>query len=262
MISNLKPIANKHSIKRAVATIFLPHSFYRPKDILEKIKEDALYSDYAKKQAIHSKVINIESKGYGVKENSDIGFILESYDEQGEANCIFKLENISENQSRLSFEMRKYIDWDTFKSKLKEDLNALADISGFYVYAINLNYQDEFIWESEEKMPINHIFNDKSDFINNSFLDSWNGMTSFVLQNKEDDSDTKNTNEERIELTFSNDVKRVTIDHQYVHVFSLSPNFNDIKEEYIDKYDVAHDRNKDILKEVLTEEVQELIKLI
>lgn len=261
MLQYLKPVSEKHAIKKVVASVFAPQAFLKPQDIFEKIKALEAYKAYPNKGLLRATTINIEDKNFNIVDNANKGFMLESYDEKGAVDYIFRLENLSDNQAKISLENRKYISWSTFKTKLTADFEVFSTVADFYVQAISLNFRDEFIWTSkEENIKVKKIFNVSSDLINKKFLNSKNGTCIIVSQG---DEDKKVTFEEKIEVSFNNDMKRIAIDYQYAKIFKDIKRFSELdKNSFSEYYNHAHAKNKDLLKDVLAKETQELINLI
>lgn len=261
MLEFLRPISENHSISRAVASVFIPQAFLKPQDIFEKTKEIEGFKGYPKKGMLKATTININNNNLGISNEQIKGFIFESYDDKGSINNVFKLENSKENQSILSLENRKYKDWDTFKNQLGSDLNSFSGMNDFYVEAISLNYRDEFIWtDRNSSIPVADIFNIDSELLNKKFLSSKNGTLVLVSQGNEEGGFTY---EEKTEISFNNDIKRIIIDHQYAQRFGDIKLFSTLNEHknFSSLYDSAHLENKKILKDILTVESQNLIKL-
>jgi uncharacterized protein (TIGR04255 family) len=134
-------------------------------------------------------------------------------------------------------------------------------MNDFYVEAISLNYRDEFIWaDRNTPIPVSDIFNIDSELLNKKFLSSKNGTLVLVSQGNEESGLPY---EEKTEISFNNDIKRIIIDHQYAKRFDDIKLFSNLNKDknFSSLYDIAHLENKKILKEILTENSQELIKL-
>lgn len=261
MLRFLKPISENHSISKAVASIFIPQSFLKPQDVFEKVKDSVGFKEYAKKGMMKATTINIKDNSLGISNDQIKGFIFEKYDDKGAIKNVFRLENIKENQSLIALEDRKYIDWISFKSKLDEDLDTFSKNNDFYVEAISLNYKDEFIWTNKSKqIAVNDIFNADSELLNKKFLNSSNGTLVLVSQGR---NDAEELYEEKTEISFSNDIGRITVDHHFATRFGDIKLFKNLKKEtnFSSLYEIAHQENKKILKDILSESVQELIKL-
>jgi len=259
MIDNLIPIAKEHSISRVIASVFIPQSFVKPEDVFKKNKDG--FNDYQKKSLINTTTINFNNNSVGIsQENEAKGFIFEEYDENGVANNILKLENIREVQSILSLENRKYLGWTAFKNRLLKDTKELASNNDFYVDAISLTYIDEFIWtNSDEKINVENIFNENSELLNQKFIDSKNGTLILISQGENDNYNF----EEKTEISFNNDLKRIVLNHQYAIRLSELKMFTELtlENEFLSLFDDAHEENKKVLKDLLTIECQKMINL-
>jgi len=259
MIDNLIPIAKEHSISRVIASIFIPQSFVKPADVFEKNKDG--FNNYQKKSLINATTINFNNNSVGIsQENEPKGFIFEEYDENGVANNILKLENIRDVKSTISLENRKYLGWKDFKKRLLKDIKELASNNDFYVEAISLTYIDEFIWTNSDKIiDVESIFNDKSELLNPKFLNSNNGTLILISQGKNENYNF----EEKTEISFNNDLKRIVLNHQYAIRLSDLKMFTELtlENEFLSLFDDAHEENKKVLKDLLTIECQKMINL-
>lgn len=254
----LEPISNKNSISRVTASIYTPQKVLNTKLIFDKIKANPDFSMYQRKGQIHQKNINIDDKGFSINENQNIGFILEEFDKDGKSLNVLKLENTDNNKTFVSFENKVYDNWKNFKERFLSDITNISSELDLYVEAVVLNYIDEFLWKSDEKIDVESIFNSKSDLINQKFLKSYNASLRSVSQSSR--IEEKNFEEENTEIFFNNDIKRITISHSFaikLNKFSLFADTD--SENYFDK---AHNSNKEVLKSLLTEKVQNQIGLI
>lgn len=265
MLNNLKPVSNKHSITKVSATLFIPQETLKPQDLFDVFLKKGNLKKYQKKNLRRQKTIhltnpNFDSSNKNKEEEKIIGFIFEEYDEDGSLVYILSLENRNQKQSIITLESKKYKNWDTFFQRLKLDLLILREGLNPYIEAISLNYKDEFIWASEEKIDVETIFNIDSELISKKFLNSING--SMILLSQESKKNTTE-NEERIEVSFSNRVKRISINHNIAKTITDYQLLGNLLQTDIlsKKFNEAHDSNKKVLKDLLTSEVQSLIGL-
>lgn len=263
MLENLIPILDGHSVNRSTITLYLPQEIIKPEKMLEKInKDDHFKSIYKRRNTINSKVFSIknEKNEFSIIDdnNSDnvVGFILEEFDENGKLNNILVLKN-EENKSTIGFETRKYIRWNNFFERFFTDFSKLVNDYEFYFEAMSLTYIDEFIWKSEERIPVEEIFEKNSELINSKFLKSKNGTIVLFSQNEDLNI------EEKTEISFNNELKRIQIIHQYAIKFkNLYDGSVLIKNDTIKNLlDIAHLSNKETLKDLLTETVKKRINL-
>ncbi len=258
----LTPISGNHSISRVIAQFFLAQSFAKPEFILNKINSNNKLTSYQKKGVLSSKTINIANNSLNVSDHSNNGFLFEEFGVNGKSVNVLKVENTNNNKASISIENRKYSDWLTFKEKFIKDVGDLSDMFDVYIEAIGLTYIDEFIWNSDEVIDIKSIFNVASDLINKKFIESYNGTIISVSQSGH--MSAADFVEEKTEIAFNNTSKRIVINHTYamklsdIMVFSRTENV----EDFIGYFDKAHLANKNILKDILTEEVKEKISLV
>jgi len=252
----LEPISNGNSISRVTASIYTPQSILNPVKYFERLKEDPRFHKYQKKGVIHQKNIGIiNEKEFDISENKNVGFIFEEF-EDGNSINVLKLENNDRNDKAiLSIENS----WTEYKARFLEDFKCISETVDLYVEAIVLNYIDEFIWNSNsEKIDINGIFNVNSDLLNQKFIKSYNASLRSVSQSSR--IDEKDFQEENTEIFFNNDIKRIIINHSYAIKLSKYDLYENIN--LSDYFDSAHDSNKSVLLNLLSEGTQKLIGLI
>lgn len=258
MLEHLKPISKNHSISKAVATIYLAQPVLRPELVLNKLTSKADFSDYQKKSLGRLKKVQFDVQKNTIQEDdNDIsGFLLESFNEAGKVKDIFRLQNGQDNNPTiLALETRSYIVWDDFYKKIEKDFSSFADEYSFFINGISLTYIDDFNWISDLPIPIKEIFKTDSEFLNQQFLLSKNGSITLFTQNDDE-------SEEKTEIAFSNKVKKVIINHQFARkINTLGFQEFHASEDFKKYFQEAHDANKEILRNLLTDEVQDLIKL-
>jgi uncharacterized protein (TIGR04255 family) len=262
MLEHLIPVSRKHSIGKVTATIFLPQKMLKPENIFNKLTNNQEFARiYPKRNLIHlhNISINANDNSLNTQTKEKLGFTFENYDERGRLSNVFKLENRSDNQATISFETRTYTTWENFYSSLEHNLKLFSESFPFYIAAISLVYNDNFSWVTDSPIPVREIFRADSELISEKFLNS-DSSNSSVLSQTFDESFAY---EERVEIAFSNRVKKVTISHHFVKRFDNLELSSDILENNIfrDSYQNAHDINKDVLKDILSDAVLEKIGL-
>ncbi|MHA3788164.1 TIGR04255 family protein [Flavobacterium hauense] len=256
----LKPISKKHSIRNVVATVFLAQNVLKIETLFDKLNNvESICKSYPRRNKTTLRTIRLDDN---IKQDKINGFVFESFDVQGRLENILRLVNQSDNTTALTFETRRYENWENYLNKLVDDLSVVSDNYKFFISAISLSYIDEFTWVNSEKIPVKEIFNVNSELINNKFLNSDNATLILHSQAKED-VDSNEGYEEKTEISFGNRLRKVIINHQYVKTFdsfedSNEALTNDLLTGYFQK---AHNINKDVLKEVLSQEVLKLINL-
>lgn len=251
------PISTQHSISRVTANLFLAQNIIKPKDILDKLTAENKLKSYQRKGFALNKRINLTNNHLQVMNDEVIGFLLEEFDSSGKSLNSLKIENIDDqSKARISFETKFYTRWVDFNNRFENDINVLNQTFSFYVEAISLNYIDEFNWNSPSKIPIEEIFNTESDLLNSNFTDSHNG-TLVVISQSEPKNGTK-VYEEKKEILFNNDLKKVIINH------TVGIKLEDYKlwnNDILSLFQDAHNKNKDLLKKILKDSIKEQIHL-
>ena len=256
----LIPISGSHSISRVIANFFLAQSFAKPKFIFDKITTNNKLISYQKKGLTSSKTINIANNSFNISDDSNNGFLFEEFDGLGKSVNVLKVENTNNGKALISIENRKYSNWLNFKDKFINDIKDLSETFDIYIEAIGLTYVDEFIWNSNDIIDVKSIFNENADLINDKFINSYNGTIVSVSQSGH--INEMNFSEEKTEIVFNNQSKRIIINHTYalklkdVSVFSTEN-----QNEFIEYFDKAHKANKDILLDILNQEVRQRINL-
>lgn len=256
---SLRPVKETHSISRAVANFYLAQNFPESQIILEKIVSLGKFASYSRKGSISEKLIQFGDRAVNVRDNKNNGFVLERF-QNGVSSDILKMENTPNGKSVINIETRSYTRWNNFADNLKQDLQELTSFKSFYVEAIGLTYVDEFLWKGNNPIDVKSIFNETSEMLNDKFLTS--RISSIVSTFIDTQVEGYNLGEERSEISFSNDLKRVTISHTYVLQFlKLKELEQHTSDEFVDELETIHDKNKAFLREILSEETQHLIQL-
>jgi len=256
----LKPISEKHSINRVIANIFVPQLLLKPKDVFDRLLEKQALKIYQKKGLTSSKTIDIKHNSLNVSDNQNSGFMFEEFDSRGRCVNILKVENdYNTNRLVISFENRQYDRWVAYISRIKSELNILSEFIDLYIDAIGLTYIDEFIWDSNDKIIIESVFNKDSDYLNKKFLNAYNGTLVFVSQS---DGVDNNYKEEKTEILFSNILKRVIINHTSIVKHKDIQLLKDCEQQFDSNFENSHSSSKQILKDILTTEIQKTIGLL
>lgn len=256
----LIPVSKNHSINRVIANFFIPQSIIKPDFLFEKIVNSNKLTNYQKRGLAKSKTINLNDKNLNISNDEIRGFIFEEFNKIGKSINVLKVENTS-NKAQINFENREYVSWDVFKTRLYSEIKSLSEVYDVFVEAIALTYVDEFIWNSKENINIKEIFDAQSELLNTKFINSHNGT--LVLISQSDKLENIQFEEEKTEVMFNNNIKRVIVNHTFAIKFSDIKAYSaDNNSAFIENcFEKAHQSNKDLLKKIFTKEIQDLIKL-
>ncbi len=257
MTKYLKPISKDHSITKAVVTFYIPQAIIEPDVYFRKAIASNHFNHFQKKGLTTYRHINIDKDRFNISENKTNGFSFEEYNYGNIANLL-QLINIDDHNAKYVFETREYLGWKDFRRRVVDELEKIKDVIDFFVSGLSLTYLDEFLWENETKIDVEKIFNQSSELLNKKFFDSQNGFLSLISQ-KEDENMRY---EEKTEVTFNNTIKRIALGHEFASVFDKSILIKDFAtEDVFIHLEKAHQANRDILRDVLSEETCEIIKL-
>lgn len=256
----LIPVSKNHSINRVIANFFIPQNIIKPDFLFQKIVNSNKLTNYQKRGLAKGKTINLNNDNLNVSNDEIRGFIFEEFNSIGKSINVLKVENTS-NKAQISFENREYVSWDNYKTRLFSEIRLLSEVFDVFVEAIALTYVDEFIWNSKENINIKEIFDEQSELLNTKFINSHNGT--LVLISQSDKKENTQFEEEKTEVMFNNNIKRVIVNHTFAIKFSdIKAYSSDNNSKFFeDSFEKAHQSNKDLLKKIFTKEIQDLIKL-
>lgn len=255
----LVPFSKGHSISRVIANLYIPQSIIKPEFLFDKINQSEKLQNYQKRSLTSTKTIDINNDGLKLSQDEVVGFIFEEFDKIGKSINALKVENTS-NKAQINFENREYTSWSNFKARLFEEIKTLSNIFDVYIEAIGLTYVDEFIWNSKENINIKEVFDEHSDLLNSNFINSYNGT--LVLISQSDKKEDIQFEEEKTEILFNNNLKRVIVNHTFAIKLSDIIVYKDGENQFlVDSFERAHTANKELLKRIFTKDVQSLINL-
>lgn len=255
----LIPYAKDHSINRVIASFIIPQNIMRPDILFNKLKQLPNFGDYQKKGVTTSKTINIGEDNFNISATEIKGFVFEQFNIEGKSINNLKVEN-THQRSQIIFENKEYKNWTLFKDRLLKEAKTFDEHFDFFIEAVSLTYIDEFYWDSNEKININKIFNVESKIFNDKFINSFNGSIISITQS--DKTNEYQLEEEKMEVIFNNNMKKIVINHTVAFKFSDIISYGDNIKLIEKSYTVAHKKNKELLQEILTSETQDLIKLL
>lgn len=252
------PISKTHSISRVIANIFLPQALIKPENVFSKLTGENSLVNYQKKGLASSKTINLDQNNFQISNDEVAGFVFEEFNSIGKSVNVLKVENLNnKTKAQINFETREYTRWSNFKERYFHDLKVLSNVFEIYIDAIALSYVDEFIWSSSLKIPVEEIFNTSSELLNTSFTKSHNGTLVIISQSERKQGEQ--FQEEKTEILFNNDAKRVIVNHTYA--IKLEDFMLYDESEAVELFDKAHLKNKELLNKIFTTSIKASINL-
>lgn len=267
MIENyLKPFSANHSIREAVISVFLVNPIVKP-ERFQKLIEEGFKQDFHAFEAVGAVEIELKTGIKGVIEQkaqnmTNVGFKFIGFN-QGKISRIFQGMN-ERGRTFISYHSFAYTRWDEYLIEYLKFIKILSEGQGdMFINAVSIHYVDQFRWIPDTPLKLNKVFNDKTRYLSQAFLES-SGPTNFVFNTQAISGDFVHSDRLEIKVDEKNS-KDISISHNMTkrlddlkNLESLthgeSGYFNDILQE-------LHRANKIILEDILTQEVKELIKL-
>ena len=259
-IGNIQSIKEGHSVKEAVIFFSVSPCISNTssyKDLI--IKDGELYGQFQRYEPIKNISVNFNQKTEetSIEHSHDSGFKLLSYYE-GELS--FLVQGINQfDKGMFTFNTLKYESWNMFLNEVKTIANTIASHSPNYlVRSFGLLYIDEFKAIEPKEFNISQLFNLKSEFVPRTISNS--NLLDYNLNFRKTEGEKQWA--ENLMVNIDNSKKVINI---YNNVsFAIVPkNFNElIGELEWEKYlDFAHRENKNLLKDLLNNNVCNMIGL-
>lgn len=263
-LANLKKPNNKHSIKEAVISLFLATPIVKPQRFGQLINSSfsQTFHQFEPVNAIKLQFKNAEGKLTQLNHiNDEVGFKFTKFVNGHVSNI---LQGINEDQRTfISFHILDYSRWKGFVENFKSVIEGLSEgQSNMFVTAFSLHYIDEFIWDnSNEPVPFQEIFNLNSSFLPREFFESVTNEYQLTSQRKVGEFTYFDRLEIKVNPNPANSI--IYISHNITQRIDDSQELKDLIQSklFFDMLQQAHDHNKDLLKSVLKESIQDYIGL-
>jgi uncharacterized protein (TIGR04255 family) len=261
LINYLKPCKEKHSVREAVITLFLGNEILNPNDF-QKLHQKELNFDVF--EIVKSRKVQLKlepSSNSGSYQDQEIGFQFANFLDN-EIKTALKGVNDAEGNNFIAYHTLDYVRWTPFKEDFLEYAKHLTKIqNNFLIKGFGIYYIDDFIWENEtEKLPKELIFKKDGNVIPNHFFTTNNASFSLVTEQIANDIPFL----ESFNIDISNETQpNIRIAHNVLQILpkiiELTAFLND--DFHLKLIQEAHIYNKNMLKQILSEDVQNLISL-
>lgn len=258
----IQPVSGKHSIKEAVITVFLSHPIETPESFENLIDThfQGIFTHFKRQDTVRIQ-LELDTPEMASRQ-INTGFRFEKMDGE-DLRLVFQSIKM-DDKTQISFHSLEYTRWDAFFSAYIGCLDAIiGQHANFRVEAFNLHYIDEFVWIKDSEPDLRLVLNERSDFIAPSIL-----KKSFPRQDLFFTTDQSGVNGticyDRVNISVVQTIKpSITVSHTVSHQLNESIDIADlIKQERFKKLlTLAHNQNKEILKNILAPETAQLIAL-
>lgn len=261
----IRPINGNHSIREAVISVFLANPIIKPSRFRELIEAD-LSGEFQHFENVGNLQLHVKQKD-GIIESSvseiekDGGFRFSAFN-KGKISKVLQSNNDSK-RNFISYHRLDYVDWPEFYANYIKCISAVSNFQkDLFVTAFSLHYIDDFLWvDKESRIDLSLIINKTSQAIPQNFYTSLS--TNYILTT-EVSAETGGTIFDRLELNVDSKIKpSITISHNITRPLQDVISLAELRQsdEFRTELYSAHDRNKGLLKDILTQDVTKLIKL-
>ncbi len=261
----IKPSNNQHSIKEAVITVFLSNPIEDPQSFkgLQEAEFKGIFNTFniRNEVKVHIKPDNVESvSDFSRKENRGFTFIQE--DESGIRQVLQGVNE--EDRTFLSFHTLDYSRWQLFFDLYLSCIKPIAQKHAeFQIEAFSLHYIDEFTWIFDDNPDLERIFKKNNNYLPISFFEkSFPKIILSFTTNPSEQNDTVYTDQLNISVIPTMQ-PTIQISHNSTYQFSQPIDINHLLSQDIfqEKIFQAHYHNKDVLNDLLTDEIRNQISL-
>lgn len=258
-VGDLITLPNKnHGIKECVFTIFLKSPIKNLEDFPKFFKSNLLeiFDKYEIVKTFSFTFSNNPNEKNRQEVNDLGGYKLFKLEANTKPQIVCQFVNEKDRQY-VALHCFEYVSWKTFRESMNVVFFALSKYINIGVSAFNLYYLDEFK-SNKEEISIESIFRKQSDLLPSGFFKSQSSFLVFNTQRHENSD--KFDYFDKIELKVQNGI--MSIGHSTI-ISIEEENFKNLiqSEMFWRRIEWAHDNNKLLLKDVLSEEIQEFVGL-
>lgn len=261
---HLHSSAAGHSVKEAVISFFVRPRIEKPESYKKLIEEKGFIGKrYAKFEPVKeiSFSLNVNKTNTELRQVSDAGFKFIAYKNGSTSDII---QGINEpRRSVFTFNTLAYEGWQSYLESTMNVVKELADFGQqYWVTAYSLMFIDEFFFDDKSAYSASELFNLQSRYLPMGIEDS--SFVDFCLNLNREKEDRRYVENMVIKVFDRNDQKVVQIidnisfiqDHDQKMFADL------VKEEKpLDDLCFAHNENKQMLCDLLTQEIAKSIGL-
>jgi uncharacterized protein (TIGR04255 family) len=260
LTERIKPINEKHSIKEAVLSLFLPSPLIKPERFESLLKAPGFKDKFQHFENVSTISVEIKgSKGTILSNTSNmqnVGFKFTSFS-KGKVDTV--LQGINQDRFFISYHSRNYTRWQDFFSGFKTVMDFLSQAEpNLFIKAYSLHYIDEFFWIDPGPIDLKVLFQQNSRYIPQEFFESERTQYQITTEKKVPSGDMVF---DRMEIQVEpRAVPLIRISHNLTQpltdFFSLTQVMD---QEFYPKFQAVHHKNKAMLKDLLNKDVCELI---
>lgn len=259
----IQPINGNHSIREAVISLFLANPILKPSRF-GGLMEGSYVDTFQEFELVTQLEVQFQRNADGKNapvfhHHLEAGFKFSAF-EKGKPKRV--LQGINEaGRTFVSYHNLNYERWEPFYGDYKSQIMALTNIqSDFFINAFSLHYIDELLWiDKENEIDLELILKKDHKKIPLDLFESSNPM--FNLTAEKVIKGVKYY--DRLEIQVRSNIQpTVVISHNVTESLQEEVQLNDLfSTDFESKLGDMHDYNKNLLRDILNDEVQRLIGL-
>ncbi len=264
----IEPAGGEHAIAEVVFEVNLhPETrIIEPQRYIDSLK-DELSEELPKYETTKAVFAEMNSNSMSVQQVPVAGFTFEKYKANGSLEYRLHAQNQPPGQgSWVAVNLMSYSNWSEMADKAINWMQLIAKIQpGLQVKGITLNFINQFNWNSKDLFPTNLVFNtSQSSYIPARLqddLEDWSCQLSSA-KTYEHFRQIENMNI-ALQTNVQNGFKRAQIAMPLSLEFLSPCSYDELfdGDELLGLYSKLHDDNKQILSDVLTDDICEMIAL-
>jgi uncharacterized protein (TIGR04255 family) len=261
--TTISPINKDHSIKEAVISLFLASPIIKPERFQQLIENDFkdTFQKFENVSQFEFQVQNILGSSPMLNQQvmQNAGFKFLAFDK---GNNVKVLQGINEKvRNFVSYHSLNYTRWKQFYEDYSNVISVISKFHPeFFVTAFSLHYIDQFLWISEKGIDLDLVFKKDVNYIPNEFFNSSVNNYSIITEKELDGY----INIDRLEINIDRKIRpMISISHNVTRPLNDVIQLKDLLEgdTFSKILNACHLHNKEILSEILTPEVKDIIKL-
>jgi len=259
----ISPINKDHSIKEAVISLFLASPIIKPERFQQLIENDFKdkFQEFENVNQLEFQFQNIVGSPPTLNQQvlPNAGFRFLAFEKGINVKV---LQGINEKaRSFVSYHSLNYTRWKQFYEDYSNVISTISKFHPeFFVTAFSLHYIDQFLWLSEKEIDLDNIFNKDVNYIPNEFFNSSVNNYSIITEKDLDGY----SHIDRLEINIERKVRpMITVSHNVTRPLNDVIQLKDllVEDKFSKILNACHLHNKEVLFEILTPEVKDIINL-
>lgn len=258
----IRPINGSHSIKEAVISVFLVNPIIKPSRFRDLIETD-FKDEYHQFRRLGQFKLHINQGRFANSPEitEDAGFRFSAFT-KGQEHKVLQSSN-DPGRNYISYHRLDYVNWNEFVDNYVKSISILSKHqSDLFVSAYSLHYIDQFLWiDKDNPIDLNLLLTRESEYLPNKLFGSITTNYSLVTEKLIPNSGRF---VERLEVNVESKITpNILISHNITRPLDEVIGLNELIEnkKFHTMLNAAHNENKLLLGNILTEPIKKMISL-